>query len=222
MVFLFAVIFISSCIKSTDLNFDYGLLLINNANEKYNSTMQSYPKDMVAINSMLYEFSKLKETELSRGHEAFILLIDFRLLNLESEKNYMQSQKYGDAGSTKKGFGCKSRPLIIESSSLRNISAIKGFKAVDSLNELLANYPREAAAAGLSSKDALFLNASFYQISKDAAKDSRIINNFCPKNETLEIYKQEIRKKTNLSEDYINKLTYDEAVLIWKKERRLE
>ena len=102
-------------------------------------------------------------------------------------------------------------------------TALDGFEAVDSSREFVAEYQKEAEIAGISLKSALFLNATFYQISADARKDSNIINNFCPMNETLEIYKQSFRKpsfveKYNFSEDYINSLTYEEAVKIYKKD----
>ena len=63
----------------------------------------------------------------------------------------------------------------------------------------------------------LFLNATFYQISQEAMSDSNVINYFCSKNETLESYQRQFRRETNLSEDFISKLTYDQAVPIWKK-----
>src|SRR3989344_3505317 len=159
-----------------------------------------------------------KRLQLRRkaGQQPFNYAISYRILNLEAEKLYIQGQKYGSAGTTKDGFGCKSRPLIIESAGFRNMSALKGFEAVSLLNEFADKYPEEAKSIGLSSKNALFLNATFYPIWKDARSDSSIINHFCPINVTLELYQQEIRKKTNITEDIIQGMSYDEAAKLWK------
>lgn len=86
----------------------------------------------------------------------------------------------------------------------------------------MEKFPEEAAFGNLSEKNALFTNATFYEISRAARRDSNIINNFCPANLTLEIYQEEFRKKTNLSEEEIKALTYERAVVIWKKVREIE
>lgn len=181
--------------------------------------METSPNSIQQIDSMINDFQELKKTQLKSGQEPFTYVIDYRILNLEAEKFYIESQKYGSSGTTKDGFGCKTRPLILESVYLRNSSALKGFEAVELLREFIGKYPEEAALANLSLKNALFANATFYQISRDARSDSNIINNFCPQNEAFKLYKEEFRKKTNLSEEYINNLTYEEAVKIWKEIR---
>src|SRR3989338_9855401 len=214
---LIVLLFIAGCAQAKDL--DYGVKQVTNLNSRYNTTMETYPKSIGQIDLMLDDFAELKKLQLETGQESFNYLVDYRVLNLEAEKLYIQGQKYGSAGTTKDGFGCKSRPLIIESVSLRNSSALKGFEAAGLLNEFVGKYPEESKSAGLSFKNVLFLNATFYEISKDARRDSNVINNFCPKNVTLELYQEEFRKKTNMSEDFINKLSYEEAVPIWKKVR---
>jgi len=214
------VAFIAGCVQSKD--FGYGIKLVNSINSDYNTTMESYPKSIPQIKSMLNGFSELKKLQLESGQEAFNYVVDYRILNLEAEKFYIEGQKYGQAGTTKQGFGCKSRPLIIESVGYRNKSALKGFEAVDLLREFAGRHPEDASMAGLSEKNALFLNATFYQIQADARRDSNIINNFCPKNVTLELYQEEFRKKTNFSEDFISSISYEEAAEAWKKLRGIQ
>lgn len=211
------VVFIAGILGCTQAkDFNYGIKQINALNSKYNTTMETYPQHLKQIDSMSNDLNELRKIKLDAGQEPFNYIIDYRLLNLEAEKLFILGQKYGNSGTTKYGFGCKPRPLIIESASLRNMSALKGFEAVDLLREFIAKYPKESKLANLSEKNALFSNATFYEISQDARRDSRVINNFCPKNVTLELYQQEFRKKTNLSEEYIGNLTYDEAANIWK------
>ena len=211
---IFALIFIASCAQTKDFN--YGVKQINFVNSKYNTTMETYPKHLKQIDSMGNDLKELKKIKLDAGQEPFNYVIDYRLLNLEVEKLFIFGQKYGDSGFTKNGFGCKSRPLVIESAALRNSSASKGFEAVDLLREFVGKYPKEANSVGLSFKNALFLNATFYQIYGEAVSDSNTINYFCSKNETLESYQRQFRRETNLSEDFISKLTYEQAVPIWK------
>lgn len=215
LIIVLALLF--GCAQAKDFN--YGIGEINKINSEYNVTMETYPKHLKQIDSMANELKKLKSLNLETGQEPLNYLIDYRLLNLEAEKLYIFGQKYGGTGTTKGGFGCKSRPLILESVSYGNKSALKGFEAVDLLMEFDDKYPKEANSVGLSYKNALFLNATFYEMSKNARADSNTINRFCPANVTLELYRQEFRKKTNLSEEFISSLTYDAAVPIWKEVR---
>lgn len=217
---IFVLVFVLGCAQSKD--FKYGVNQINSINSKYNTNMETYPSDLQQIDSMLAEYEELRKLQLEKGKEQFNYVIDYRILNLEAEKFYIQGQRFGMSGTTKDGFGCKQRPLIIESAGLRNSSALKGFAAVDLLREFVQKYPEEANFVNLSDKNALFLNATFYQISRDAKRDSNIINSFCPKNTTLEIYQQEFRKNANLSEEYIKSLTYEEAAELWKRLRGIQ
>ncbi|MBI2657528.1 hypothetical protein HYX08_02425 [Candidatus Woesearchaeota archaeon] len=217
---LILLVFIFGCAQANDFN--YGLKQISSLNSKYNTTIETYPKTLDGISQMASEYDGLRKMQLESGQEPFNYLIDYRLLNLEAEKLFMQGQKYGNSGTTKYGFGCKIRPLIIESAELRNKSSNKGFEAVNILNDFVKKYPEESKTAGLAAKNALFLNASFYQVFRDARRDSSIINNFCPANVTLELYREEFRKSTNFTQDILDKLTYEEAAQIWKISRGLK
>lgn len=219
-ILLFIVIFIVGCAPTRDFNF--GLNHANSLNSRYNTTMETYPKSVSEIILMMDEYKGIRDMQLESGQEPFAIIVEYRLLNLEAEKLFIEGNKYGNSGTTKYGFGCKPRPLITESVALRNASAQKGFQAVGLLNEFVEKYPQEAAKAGLSRKSALFLNATFYEIGKNARADSSTINRFCPSNVTLGLYKEEFRKRTNLSEDFINSLSYDKAFPIWKKIRDIE
>ena len=203
-------------------DFEYGLEKLNEVNSRYNTTIETYPKSAAQIGLMMKDMDNLKNLQLQNGQEPFDILIRYRILNLEAERLFVESQKHGFYDLAKTGFGCKPRPLIIESVALRNQSAQKGFEAVALLREFINEYPEDANTAGFSNKNALFLNASFYEISRIARSDSSIINRFCPQNVTLELYREEFMKRTDLNEEYINNLTYDEAVVIWKKIRKFD
>lgn len=214
-ILILVLLFLVGCSKIK--GFSYGIEQISTVHSKYKTSIENYPNNLADINKMLQDLNELKKQQLEAGQEPFNYFIDYNILNLEAEKYYIGSEKYGDSGTTKNGFGCTLRPLILESAELRNKSAIKGFEAVTLMREFMSKYPKEANLTNLSNKSILFLNATFYRISKDALKDSQIINNFCPSNETLEIYKAQFKKQTNLSEQLINNLTYEQAVEIWKE-----
>lgn len=200
-------------------DFEYGLEKLNEVNSRYDTTMESYPKSAAQIDLMMKDMDNLKNLQLQDGQKSFDYMVRYRILNLEAEKLFIESQEYGIYDLANTGFGCKPRPLIIESVALRNQSAQKGFESVSLLREFIDEYPKDAKTAGMSNKNALFLNASFYDMYRIARSDSSIINRFCPQNITLELYREEFGKRTNLSEEYINNLTYDEAAAIWKKIR---
>ena len=164
ILLLIALILIFGCAQAK--NFSYGLKQVNLLNFKYNTTMETYPKTTAQISSMIKDYDELRKMQLESGQEPFNYIIDYRILNLEAEKSYIYGQSYGSTGTTKNGFGCKSRPLIIESVQFRNQSAQKAFEAVDLIREFVQKYPEEAKQAGFSEKNALFLNATFFSISE--------------------------------------------------------
>lgn len=217
--FLLLVVLLAGCAQQ---NFKYGLARLNEINSKYNATIETSPKNIADIDLMLNDLADLKNLQLQSGKGAFEHLIRYRMLNIEAEKLFMESQKHGINDLAKTGFGCKPRPIILESVALRNQSAQKGFEAASVLREFIDKFPEDAKTAGLSNKNALFLNASFYEVYRIARSDSNMINRFCPQNETLELYKEEFKKRTNITEDIINNMTYDEAAKIWKISRGID
>ena len=198
-VCLLSIFILASC--SEKHNFEYGLKRINKLNSKYNSTMDTYPFTIDVLKKLAAELGDLRYLKLEAGQEAFDNILDYRLHNTAANMLYIESQKYGLVGTTKEGFGCKSRPIIIESSGLRNESAKEGFKAVDNLNILLDKFPEESAKANLTRKGSLFLNVTYVVLFNDANKDRRIIDHFCPENVTLELLKQELLKNKESGEN---------------------
>jgi hypothetical protein len=218
--FLFVIAFAVGCVQQKD--FSYGLGEVNKVNIMHNTSMAAYPEDIEEIKAMISEFSGLKGDVLESGQESFEYLIDYKIARLESKKLMIEGGKYGNGGTTKYGFGCKQRPLIIESVMLKNASALKGYEAMGILSEFLSTHPDDAHVSNLTNKELIFTNATFYQLGIEAKRDSSIINNFCPESTVLELYQEEFRKKTNLSEDDIKQINYETAASIWKKIRGIE
>ena len=214
------LVLLAGCAKTKD--FSYGLSQMNAVNSKYSITPNSYPADVNKIDIIMNSYKELKSLRLDKDQEAFNELVDYRLLTFGSDKQFVNSLKYGDAGTTKKGFGCKIRPLIIETVKFKNESAVKGFEAISKLKDFVDKYPQNSKLANLSQKDVIFLNASFYELSKEANTDSGTINYFCPENITLELYKEGFKRTENLSDEYIDSLTYERAVKLWKQVNEIE
>ena len=213
---IIALIALAGC---TSMDFNYAAERINALNAKYNTTMETFPTSIDKINQMIADYEGLKSIRLSAGKEQLDYSIDFRLLNLEAAKLFIEGNKYGNAGYTKNGFGCKLRPLIVESFKLRNESAQKGYGSAGLLMKFTEKYPDDSKKLGLSMKTALFMNATFLKVYEEAVRDSQTINGFCPESKTLELYKQEFSKGTVMSKSEIDNLKYDEAAKIWKEKK---
>ena len=216
MILIGLLLLIAGCSQAKD--FSYGISRMEEINSKYNATFDSYPADAGKINLMIDSYKELKNLNLGKDQESFNLFVDYQILNLEAEKYFIKSLKYGDVGTTKYGFSCRSRPIIIETAASKNASAAVGFEAVSKLKDFIEKYPEKANSLNLSQKNVVFLNSTYYELSKDANTDSDTINGFCPEDIALESYKSWFRKNTDLSDEYINKLDYNTAVSIWKKE----
>ena len=215
---IFVFLLVAGCAQVKD--FGYGLEQMKMVDAKYGTNISNYPVDIQQAGYLIGDLEKIKGITLDRGQEQFIQILDYRLLALDAHGDFVNDAvNYGVSGTTEDGFGCKQRPLILESVALRNNSAQKGFKAVSLLRNFVDKYPEEAKMAGVSYKDSLFMNATFYEMARKARSDSSIINRFCPQNVTLELYREEFKKSTNLSEEHIKGLDYDSAVVIWKKLR---
>ncbi len=209
------LIFIVGCAQDAK-NFEYGLGKLNEIDSKYNVTMDSVPTGQKETSLMISELEILGEEKLESGQEAFDSLLIYRTASIEAAQIYAKGASFGAKGTTKDGFGCKDRPFVIESGQLRNSSAQKGFEAVSALWNLVEKYPREANASGLTGKNAVLMNGTFYKIYLDARSDIITIKNMCTENRTLEIYKDYLNKYTNLSDEYINNLDYGQAVIEYK------
>ena len=191
------LVFIAAgCVAQPKKDFSYGLEEVSRLNQKYEVDMSRSPDSVEKIDSFIAELEELGKTEFESGGEAFKSLVEYRLHNLQADRYFIENKmKYGERGTTIKGFGCKGRHRIINSSSLRMMSASEGFKAVEDVYRLVENYPEESKTAGLSRKDALFLNATFYEIDNQAKRDNRTIEKFCTEEVYQQLMKEEEMKK---------------------------
>lgn len=194
------VFIVMGCGIQSKKDFNYGLGEVSKLNQKYEVDMSKSPDSIEKINLFIAELEDLRKTEFESGGEAFKSLIDYRIHNLQADKYFIENKmKYGERGTTIKGFGCKGRHRILNSSSLRMMSASEGFRAVEGIYRIVESYPEESKIAGLSRKDALFLNATFYEIDNQAKRDQRIIEKFC----TEEVY-QQLMKEEELKKGLLN------------------
>ena len=88
---IFTLVFVFGCVQAKD--FSYGVKQINGLNSKYNTTMETYPKTLQKIDLMLDDFKELKKLQLESGQEPFTYIVDYRILNLEAEKLFIEGQR---------------------------------------------------------------------------------------------------------------------------------
>lgn len=216
MMIALLILIIAGCSQARD--FSYGIDQVNKVNSGHNISFDYYTGDEDKLDAIGNSYRELKDTKLNSDQDAFSGFMDYLILDLESKKNFVKSLRYGDVGTTKMGFACKSRPFILETAAFKNQSAIDGFNSMTKLKGFIDSYPKQAGMLNLSQKDIVFRNATYYQLAEDAEVDSGVINEFCPENITLEAYKMYFRKETDLSDEYINNLDYNTAVSLYKKD----
>jgi hypothetical protein len=216
ILFFVLLVMVAGCTPVQD--FSSGAEKILEIHDNNNSSLTKYSEDKNAVDGIYKEMELLDELELQQDQAAFELLLDYQLNFLEAESIFLESQKHGELASTSNGFSCKPRVLIIDSALMRNEASFMAEKAITSLKALLENYPEQAAAVNLSESDLSDLSIVFDAIKRSAQEDVSTIDKFCPIERSLELYKEEIvKKRKDLSEDYINNLTYAEAAEIWKE-----
>ena len=220
---LIAVLILSSCTKPQVRGFDEGYSDFTTEFLKFNATLEKLPSTPKEIATLRLEL-KTMDARLDADKDAFKYLIDYTSLALESEELKLRGESYGLIGRVSDGFGCKQRPLIFESATFRNDSAQKGHESLKLLRDFIDKYPVESRKAGLSNKTIIFKNGDFVKLEKEAKSDMGTVNNLCPINRTLEIYRvnfksSSFKEQYNLTNEMIDKMTYEEAVEYYKKSR---
>ena len=187
MALIAAAIFFKYIINLTGFavsedDFKNNLKTLEVVNEKYNTNMYSFPLTIEENELLLEDLKNIKTNIDGNIPESSGLLLDFRTKLVESDLFYKEGWKYGKGSTTKYGFGCiKGLPRLRNVTFNRNMSSQIGYGAVGIMHELIKKYPKEAEISNITLKHALFLNASFYQEEKDAARDRRIIEKACVK-----------------------------------------
>ncbi len=163
----------------TDSEFRNDLNKINEVNNKYQVDLFSFPETVEEGSQLM---SDLKALQFDQ--EPSKLLLDLRKKLAESDILLKEGWKYGKGSTTKYGFGCrKGLPRLRNATFNRNMSSTIGYEAVTIMHELIDNYPKEAELAGVTKKQALFFNASFFQEQQDALGDRRLVERACVKKE---------------------------------------
>ncbi len=165
-------------------SFEDGLSEVRTLHTEYNTTFDTYPQNENDIIQLHTKLASLQSVEFQNEQDMapFQSLLAGRLHDLNASMLYAQSKKYGPYGTTRDGFGCKSLPVIINSSDLRLQAAHEGEIAAVIFKEFIEKYPEYATLANITLKNTLFLNATYYIVKKEALRDRNIVNNFCLKN----------------------------------------
>ena len=164
---------------STEItSFKSGINKVDKINEKYGVDFKSMPATME--NAVLMRNDLKGITGISvNAPESFNLFLDYRMKSLEANIISLEAWKYGMKATTRDGFGCKSLPIIVNSSVLRNVSAQRGYWTIEILQEFVDKYPEEALSINMTQRDVVFSNAFYYTVEKEAGRDKRVIEHFC-------------------------------------------
>lgn len=175
-VFLMAIVY--GC-ATTTVTFNNGIEKINEFDEQFGATMKTPPNSTEGVDSLLAQLVGFGAANADMD-KSLVSLLDFRITSLEAEKLHIEGWQWGKGSTTDYGFGCnKGTARVLNSSSIRNASAQKGYEAVNALQLFIDSYPKQAASVNLTQKDVLFLNAAYQQVEGKANKDARIISSLC-------------------------------------------
>lgn len=178
---MLVTVFIVGCQLSVN-SFDAGIQKLNEVNAKYDVDLKKMPADISEAVMLRIDLKKLKEQN-SQAPESFQLALDFEIKSLEATIVNLKAWEPGEKASTRKGFGCKSLPIVVNSTILRNKSAQLGFEAVELMQEFVDKYPEEGEKINVTQRDVVFTNFFYSEVEREAQRDRRIIEHFCIKDE---------------------------------------
>jgi len=185
---VFLMVIVYGC-ATTTVTFDNGVKKINEFDKQFGATMKAPPNSTEGVNGLLAQLVGFRAANAAMD-KSLANLLDFRIKSLEAERLHIEGWQWGKGSTTDYGFGCnKGSARVLNSSSIRNASAQKGYEAVELLQLFIDSYPKQAESINLTQKDALFLNAAYQQVEEKASRDSRLINNLCK--EQVEALKKE-------------------------------
>ena len=174
---VFILLLLAGC--STEItSFERGVGEMKKVNERYGTDFKTLPAEIEKAVLMRNDL-KVIEEKSSNAPESFKLFFDYRMKTLESDIINLEAWKYGMKASVRDGFGCKSLPIVVNSSILRNASAQRGYESLEVLQEFIDNYPEEAMSINMTQRDVVFSNAFYYEVQREAGRDRRIIEHFC-------------------------------------------
>ena len=175
---VFLMVIVYGC-ATTTVTFDNGVKKINEFDKQFGATMKAPPNSTEGVNGLLAQLVGFRAANAAMD-KSLANLLDFRIKSIEAERLHIEGWQWGKGSTTDYGFGCnKGSARVLNSSSIRNASAQKGYEAVELLQLFIDSYPKQAESINLTQKDALFLNAAYQQVEEKASRDSRLINNLC-------------------------------------------
>ncbi|MBL7055159.1 hypothetical protein ISS05_05370 [Candidatus Woesearchaeota archaeon] len=160
------------------ISFNGGINQVDKISKKYSVDLKTMPGTIENAVLMRNELKEVIEMSVN-APESFKLFSDYNMKSLEANIIHLKAWEQGVKASTREGFGCKSLPVIVNSSILRNISAQKGYETLEILQEFIDKYPKEAASINITQRDVVFSNLYYYEVELEAGKDRGVIEHFC-------------------------------------------
>ena len=178
IIVVLVLITIYGC-SSQDIAFKQGIKKINKLDEEFGATMKIPPNLTEKIDGLLVQLTGFRAASEDTP-KALEYILDFRIKSLEAERLHIEGWQWGRGSTTDWGFGCRrGSARVLNSSKIRNMSAQKGYEAIDILQSLVDEFPKEAKSVDLTQKDLIFLNAAYQQVEEKARRDAKIIRSLC-------------------------------------------
>jgi hypothetical protein len=180
LVALAALMVIALGCSSQFSTYDSGVSEMKKIQAKYGSDFEDAPVKN-AIPSLVSELSSFQRKIIENDDtKPLMLLTDYRIKVLESDRLLLEGFKWGDASTTEKGFGCrKGSERILNSSQLRTMAAEKGNEAIVPLQQFVSEYPEKASALNLTQRTILSLSTTYAIVAEQAQKDKGNVEGFC-------------------------------------------
>ncbi len=156
--------------------------------DKYGVDFLSSPPSPSSIESLSSELTSLQRKIIENENtKPLLMLFNYRIQLLESDRLLIEGFKWGAASTTEFGFGCrKGENRILNSSRLRNGSANAGFASALALQQFIESSPDRASALNLTQHTFISLTANSAIVQKQAERDYKIVTNFCSEEITIE------------------------------------
>lgn len=183
IIIFFVGLLIAGCVIT--YTFESGIAELDTINDKYKVDHRSMPASIENAVLMRNDLKDFKENN-NNLPESLDIFLNYRLKALESNIINLKAWEEGNRASTREGFGCKAIQVVVNSSILRNISAQRGYEAVEILQEFIDKYPDEALSINITQRDVVFTNFFYKEVENEARRDRKIIEYFCIKDEESE------------------------------------
>lgn len=112
--------------------------------------------------------------------EALLLLMEFKINNIEATKYFKLKNAIGKRGTARDGFKCNDKPFILMAVSYFNMSHQHLLRARYAMDDMLTYYPQTRAVIDMENRRPVIMDPPFAEMFRFIEGETGIINKFCP------------------------------------------